>query len=143
MKLKTMFRKYPLTEAVMNNIIELKSNGVRYSVLKNIWERRVYELYPNDWKKLKFPSRQTLWKLEKDYWFTTCPMCGQRVHKSETIETFMTEPQPHWDKVCKECYLQRKWEYYRTKGHSPFIEDYVFVKRGHGTRYTDPRRDEQ
>jgi hypothetical protein len=138
-----MFRKYPLTEAVMNNIIELKSNGVRYSVLKNIWERRVYELYPNDWKKLKFPSRQTLWKLEREHWFITCPVCGQKVHRSETIETFVTEPQPHWSKVCKGCYVQRKWEYYRTKGHSSFIEDYVFVKRGHGTRYTDPRRDEQ
>jgi hypothetical protein len=143
MKLKTMFKKYPLTEAVMNNIIELKSNGTRYPVLKNIWERRMFELYPNDWKSLKFPSRQTLWKLEKEHWFITCPVCGQKVHRSETVETFMTEPKPHWDRVCKECYVQRKWEYYRNKGHSPFIEDYIFVRRGHGTRYTDPRRDER
>jgi len=130
MKLKTMFKKYPLAEAVMNQLIEMKSNDrVTYKELKDIWQRRMFELYPNDWKRLKFPSRQTLWKLEKEYWFIVCPLCNEKVHRTETREAFMTEPKPHWTRICKKCYTERKWQYYRTKGHSPRIEDYLYVKR--------------
>jgi hypothetical protein len=120
----------------------MKVHGTRYSQLKAEWEKRIYELYPNEYKHLQFPSRQTLWKLEKDYWFTTCPMCGQKVHRTETVETFMTEPKPHWDRVCKMCYVQKKMDYWRNKGHSPFLEDYFFVRRGSGTKYLDPREED-
>ena len=143
MKFKTILKKYPKMEVVLDTIMVMKREGTRYKELREIWEKEAYRLYPNDYKHLRFPSRQTLWKLEKDYWFITCPMCGQKVHRTETIETFMTEPQPHWSKVCKQCYLEKKWQYYTSKGHSPRIEDYVSIRRGNSCRYTDPRADEQ
>jgi len=117
-------------QVVFDSIIQMKKDGVPYPRLKEEWEKKAFELYPNEWKLIRFPSRTTLWQLSKEYEYITCPLCGNKVFREETKEAFLTEPKPHWERICKACYVNKKTEYWHNRGYSPFLEDYVIVKRG-------------
>jgi hypothetical protein len=120
-------------EVVLDNIIQMKKQGVKYSKLKQEWDKRAYELYPNEWKLIRFPSRTTLWAIAKQYDYIVCPLCGNKIAREETTEAFLTEPKPHWERICKRCYVDRKMEYWKGKGHSPFLEDYILIKKSNYT----------
>jgi DNA-directed RNA polymerase subunit RPC12/RpoP len=129
MKFKTVLKKYPLMQIVFDSIIQMKKDGVPYPRLKEEWEKRAYELYPQEYKAIRFPSRTTLWQLSKEYDYIVCPLCNNKVLREETTESFLTDPQPHWERICKQCYVNRKIEYWKGKGHSPFLEDYILIKK--------------
>jgi hypothetical protein len=133
MKFKTILKKYPLMQVVFDSTMQMRKEGIEYSKLKIEWEKKAYELYPQDYKEIRFPSRTTLWQLSKEYDFIICPLCNNKIPREESVETFLIEPTPHWDKICKRCYINKKAEYWKNRGHSPFLEDYVFIKRGNCT----------
>jgi hypothetical protein len=129
-------------EVVLDGIIQMKKDGVPYPRLKKEWEKKAFELYPNEWKLIQFPSRTTLWQLSKEYDFIICPLCNKKIPREESVETFLIEPTPHWDKICKQCYINKKTEYWKNRGYSPFLEDYVIVKRGnYSSENYSPRRE--
>jgi hypothetical protein len=139
MKFKTILKKYPKMEVVLDTLMVMKREGTRYKELREIWEKEAYRLYPEHYREIRFPSRTTLWKLEREYWHITCELCQRRIPREEGIPTFLTKPTGHWTRVCRECYINLKAERLKERGHSPFIGDYIFVKRRHGVRYIDPR----